>query len=234
LRRPEPLIDIRFFGSAPFAGASVIAVCAFGAVSGALFLDTLYLQDVRGLTALHTGLYLLPLAAMGIVFAPLSGRLVGSRGSRPPLLLAGVCVTASALMFTTLTASTAALYILAANLVFGIGFGLVNPPITNTAVSGMPGEQAGVAAAVASTSRQVGNTFGVAIVGAAVSGGLVATKIGPGFAHASHVGWWIVAGFGFGVLAVGIISTSRWAMRTAQASADRLARRPVPSAAASR
>jgi hypothetical protein len=132
------------------------------------------------------------------------------------------------------TASTAILYILAANLVFGIGFGLVNPPITNTAVSGMPGEQAGVAAAVASTSRQVGNTLGVAIVGAAVSGGLVATKIGRGFAQASHVGWWIVAGFGFAVLAIGLISTSRWAMRTARSSAERLARQPVPSAAASR
>jgi EmrB/QacA subfamily drug resistance transporter len=234
LRRPEPLIDIRFFGSAPFSGASVIAVCAFGAVSGTLFLDTLYLQDARGFSALRAGLYLLPLAAMGIVFSPISGRLVGSRGSRPSLLIAGLMLTTSAVMFTTIAAHTAALYILAANLVFGIGFGFVNPPITKTAVSGMPGEQAGVAAAVASTSRQVGNTLGVAIVGAAVSGGLAATSIGPGFAHASHVGWWIVAGFGFAVLAVGILSTSSWAMRTARASAERLKSRAVPSAAPSR
>jgi hypothetical protein len=50
--------------------------------------------------------------------------------------------------------------------VFGVGFGLVSPPITSTVVSGMPASQAGVAAAVASTSRQVGLTLGVALAGA--------------------------------------------------------------------
>ena len=53
--------------------------------------------------------------------------------------------------------------------VFSAGFGLVNAPITNTAVSGMPREQAGVAAAVASTSRQVGATLGVAVIGSVLA-----------------------------------------------------------------
>ena len=53
--------------------------------------------------------------------------------------------------------------------VFGIGFGFVNAPITNAAVSGMPRAQAGVAAAIASTSRQIGQTLGVAVVGSLVS-----------------------------------------------------------------
>lgn len=79
-RRAEPLIDLRFFRSAPFSGATVIAVCAFAALSGFLFLNTLYLQNVRGLSALHAGLYMLPMAALTFVCAPLSGRLVGSRG----------------------------------------------------------------------------------------------------------------------------------------------------------
>ena len=51
-----------------------------------------------------------------------------------------------------------------AYVLFGIGFGAVNPPITNAAVSGMPPAQAGVAAAIASTSRQVGASLGIAIV----------------------------------------------------------------------
>ena len=76
-RRDEPLIDLRFFRSAPFSGATVIAVCAFAALGGFLFLNTLYLQDVRGYSALHAGLYTLPMAAMTVVFAPLSGRIVG-------------------------------------------------------------------------------------------------------------------------------------------------------------
>jgi EmrB/QacA subfamily drug resistance transporter len=215
LQRPEPLIDVRFFRSAPFAGASMIAVCAFGALGGALFLETLYLQDVRGLSPLDAGLYLLPLALAGLIFGPLSGRLVGDRGSRPSLLCAGVALTAASAMFTRITPDTAPLYLLAANLVFGIGFGFVNPPITNTAVSGMPSAQAGVAAAVASTSRQIGNTLGVAIVGAVLSGGVVAA-IGPGFAVASHAGWWIVTGLAFAVLVLGLASTTRWAYGTAE------------------
>lgn len=55
-------------------------------------------------------------------------------------------------------------------MLFGLGFGAVNPPITNTAVSGMPAAQAGVAAAIASTSRQTGRSLGVALVGALAVG----------------------------------------------------------------
>ena len=58
----EPLIDLRFFRSAPFSGATVIAVCAFASLAGFLFINTLYLQNVRGLSALHAGLYMLPMA----------------------------------------------------------------------------------------------------------------------------------------------------------------------------
>ncbi|HWE33445.1 MAG TPA: DHA2 family efflux MFS transporter permease subunit [Solirubrobacteraceae bacterium] len=229
LRRPEPLIDTRFFASAPFSGASVIAICTFGAVGGTLFLETLYLQDVRGFSPLHAGLYLLPLAIMGMVLAPVSGRMTGNRGSRPSLIAAGIALVAGGAMFTVITTHTASLYLLAANLVFGIGFGFVNPPITVTAVAGMPPAQAGVAAAIASTSRQIGNTLGVAIVGAAV-GSSVAHAIGPSFAVASHVGWWIVTALGGAVLVIGTLSTTRWALRTAEQTAERLGSDPVRTA----
>ena len=89
-RRSEPLLDLRFFRSAPFSGATVLAVCAFAALGGFLFLNTLYLQDVRGYSALHAGLYTLPMAAMTVLLAPLSGRLVATRGPRPPLVAAGI------------------------------------------------------------------------------------------------------------------------------------------------
>jgi hypothetical protein len=67
-------------------------------------------------------------------------------------------------MLTRLTPTTSVGYLLAAYFVFGVGAGLANPPITNTALSGMPPSQAGVAAAIASTSRQVGMTPGVAVI----------------------------------------------------------------------
>ena len=84
LRRREPLLEVRFFTSAPFAGASAIAVCLSAALGGFLFMNTLYLQDVRGLSPLHAGLHMLPTATMMIVFAP-ALRAPGRALRRPPV-----------------------------------------------------------------------------------------------------------------------------------------------------
>jgi EmrB/QacA subfamily drug resistance transporter len=230
LRRREPLIEVRFFGSAPFSGASAIAVCAFAALGGFLFLNTLYLQDVRGFSPFHAGLYTLPMAGVMLVVAPLSGQLVSRRGSRSSLLMGGVAVTAAALMLTRLTPTTSIGYLLASYVVFGLGFGLVNPPITNTAVSGMPPSQAGVAAAVASTSRQVGQTLGVAVLGALAGGGITGA-LGPGFAVATHSSWWIITVLGVMIFVLGLVTTTRWAEQTASETADRFreSRPPAPA-----
>jgi predicted MFS family arabinose efflux permease len=220
-RQAEPLLDFRFFRSAPFSGATLIAVSAFAAMAGFFFLNTLYLQDVRGLSALHAGLYLTPMAAMTLIFAPVSGRLTGRRGPRLPLLLAGAFMTAGGALMTTLSATTPPAWVLGTYFVFGIGFGLVNVPITNTAVSGMPSAQAGVAAAIASTSRQVGTSLGVAITGSVLSSAL-AGPLATGFVSASEAGWWIISGSGAAVLCLGVLSSGRWARATAARTADRI------------
>ncbi|MFD5747547.1 MFS transporter [Streptomyces sp. NPDC127033] len=233
-RRAEPLIDLRFFRSAPFSGATVIAVCAFAALGGFLFLNTLYLQNVRGLGALHAGLYMLPMAALTFLCAPLSGRLVGNRGPRLSLLIAGAAMTASGLLFATLGTGATTGLMFTGYVLFGLGFGMVNAPITNTAVSGMPRAQAGVAAAVASTSRQIGQTLGVAVIGAVLAGGVAAgTADGVGsaayrtaFDGASGTAWWIITACGLCVLLVGLLTSGAWARGTARRTADRLAAEP--------
>jgi hypothetical protein len=193
----EPLIEMRFFGSAPFSGASAIAVAVFAAQGGFLFLNTLYLQNARGLS---------PLVAGGV-----------------GLIIAGV-------MLTRLTDGTSYPYLLGAYLIFGLGLGMLNPPITNTAVSGMPSSMAGVAAAIASTSRQFGSTLGVAVLGA-LAGGAVSGGVGPGFARATHSSWWIVVGTGVLVLALGLITTTGWARGTAERTAAAFAADTDASAA---
>ncbi len=220
-RHTEPLVDLRFFRSAPFSGATVIAVCAFAALGGFLFLNTLYLQDVRGYSALHAGLYMLPVGAMIVLLAPLAGRIVAARGPRLPLVVAGIATTTGGIMLTRLTRDSTFSYLVASYLVFGIGCGMVNAPITNTAVSGMPRSQAGVAAGIASTSRQVGSTLGVAVLGSSVLSSLHGS-LRLGFADASHVGWWIIAGCGVAVLVFGLVSSGRWARGTAERTAARL------------
>jgi EmrB/QacA subfamily drug resistance transporter len=215
MRRTDPLIELRFFRSAPFSGATVIAVSAFAAFSGFLFVNTLYLQDSRGYSALDAGLCTLPMAIAALACSPLSGRAVGGRGPRIPLVVAGTCMMAVALVLTTITAHTSLILLLCLYAVFGIGFGSVNPPITYAAVSGMPNSQAGVAAAVASTSRQVGQSLGVAIIGSIIGAGFSA-GIGTHLASASHPAWWLIAGLGACVLALAFATTGHWAQRTAR------------------
>ncbi|MFC8077898.1 MFS transporter [Streptomyces sp. NPDC057307] len=237
-RRAEPLIDLRFFRSAPFSGATVIAVCAFGALGGFLFMNTLYLQNVRNLSALDAGLYMLPMAALAFVCAPLSGRLVGSYGARLPLLIAGTALAASGLMFAVLEAETHLGLLFTGYVLFGIGFGMVNAPITNTAVSGMPLSQSGVAAAVASTSRQIGTTLGVAVIGAVLAAGAASAVTRRGaignaaFADASRPAWWIITGLGVSVLGVGALTSGKWALGTARRNAERLDPAGVPDSPA--
>ncbi|RAJ62709.1 EmrB/QacA subfamily drug resistance transporter [Streptomyces sp. PsTaAH-130] len=221
-RRDEPLIDLRFFRSAPFSGATVIAISAFASLGGFLFMSTLYLQNVRGLDALHAGLWMLPMAAPTFLCAPLSGRLVGTRGPRLPLLVAGTAMTLSGLMFALFEAETSNTTLFLGYVLFGIGFGFVNAPITNTAVSGMPRAQAGVAAAVASTSRQLGQTLGVAVIGAVLAAGIGSSSYRSTFVDAARPGWWILTACGLAVLALGLLTSGHWARRTAERAAERL------------
>jgi MFS family permease len=123
-------------------------------------------------------------------------------------------------LMTGVTTSTSLASLLPAYFVFGIGFGMVNPPITNTAVLGMPPAQAGVAAAVASTSRQVGQTLGVAVAGALAVAG--AGSVGPGFVQGSHSGWWLVAACGLATVLLGLASTTPRANASARRVAEDL------------
>jgi EmrB/QacA subfamily drug resistance transporter len=207
-RIKEPLLDLRFFRSLPFSTATVLAFCAFACFAGFLFLNALYLQQVRGFSAFQTGLATLPLALMMMICAPLSGRMVGSRGTLPSLLLAGLAFLTSTLMLTRLSGSTSLLLLLTAYGLFGAGLGMVNPAITNSAVAGMPLAQAGVAAAIASTGRQVGAAIGVAVAGTVVTSSRTGAT---DFARATHPIWWIMTGCGAITLVLGAVSNTSWA-----------------------
>jgi EmrB/QacA subfamily drug resistance transporter len=173
-RRAEPLVDPRFFRSVPFSVATLVAVIAFAMFNGGLFLASLYLQQARGLPALRAGLCFLPIAGALAVCSPVSGRLVGAGRTRGVLVAAGAALA-----------------------LFGVAIGFANAPITNAAVSGMPRAQAGVAAALAATSRQIGATLGVAVAGAAM-----------------QPFWWFVLVGGAAIVALGFVATGARAQRS--------------------
>jgi len=200
-RRVEPLLELRLFRSVPFSSAilmALFALCGFGAF---LFVTTQYLQNVRGMSALTTGLCLLPVGVMTVLLSPRVGRLISTRGPRLPLVLAGVALALGGGASLWLGPTTPVLAVLAIYLLFGIFLGAVNPPINNAAVSGMPRSMAGVAASLASVGRQTGTTLGVAIAGTIV--GSTVTSGGPAFTDAARGAWWLLLGLGVAILALG-------------------------------
>jgi EmrB/QacA subfamily drug resistance transporter len=213
----DPLLELRLFRSVPFGAAILMALFALCGFSAFLFVTTQYLQDVRGMSALRAGLCLLPVGLLIVVLSPRTGRLVGARGPRLPLVVAGAALALGGGASIWLSPATPLPVVLAIYLLFGIFLGTVNPPITNTAVSGMPRSMAGVAASLASTGRQTGTTLGVAIAGTIL--GSAASRGGTAFTGAEHGVWWLVLGLGIGILVLGLLSTGRWALDTASRAA---------------
>ncbi|MEV4256736.1 MFS transporter [Spirillospora sp. NPDC049652] len=213
-RREDPLLELRLFRSVPFSAAILMALwalCGFGAF---LFVTTQYLQDVRGMSALAAGLCMLPVGLLVVALSPRVGRLIATRGPRLPLVVAGTALALGGGASLLLGPSSPIPAVLGVYLLFGVFLGTVNPPITNTAVSGMPASMAGVAASLASSGRQAGTTLGVAI-----SGTVVGSTTGGQFTGAAHGVWWMVVGLGAGVVGLGLLSTGRWALATANRAA---------------
>lgn len=210
-RRVQPMIDPAMFTSASFTGALAMALAAFTALGALLFANTLYLQDARGLSPLGAGLAVLPLALAATVLAPLAGRWVARFGTRAPLVAAGAAIATAGALLVGLSETTPVLRLMGAYLAFGIGYGLVNAPITTTAVGGLPRARAAVASATTSTTRQLGTAIGVAIAGAILTG-----SSGPTLAPASGAVWWLVLGCGMAIVVLALASTSAWARATAE------------------
>ena len=127
-------------------------------------------------------------------------------------------MTLAAALLLRLGGGTSTGYLLGCYVLFGVAFGLVNAPIANTAISGMPNSQAGVAASVASASRQTGSALGVAAAGSIIAGASSA-----GLASASHAAWALFAACGLAVAALGYVSTGRRALATADRVREMLA-----------
>ncbi|WP_278262505.1 MFS transporter [Nocardia sp. AG03] len=201
-RTATPLIEPSLFLVPRFAGAIVGAVAVFVAFSMTLLMTTLFLQQAQDWSPATAGAATLPMALAATICAPLSGYLVGRLGPRLPLLLAGGCLGAGGGLLLGLGTGMNLPLLLAAYLLVGAGVGFANAPITNTAVSGLPPERAGVAGGTASTARQLGIALGVALAAS-----LVADVAPDRFAAAAMPGWVIVTACG-AVLAVVALACS--------------------------
>ena len=141
---------------------------------------------------------------------------MGTRGTRLPMTLSGLIIAAAALLLTFTTATSPIPLILVVFAMFGAGFGLVNAPITNTAVSGMPNAQGGAAAAITSTGRQVGTALGIALAGT-ITGASGSAKVGSSLVVDAHPLWWTIAAAGLAIVWLASVSNTDWAARLEQA-----------------
>lgn len=164
-RARRPLFDLRGLRGVSLARATALAMLSFAAFSGFLFVNSLYLQDARGLTASAAGLVTLPVALGLVISSPLSGRRVAAGRARTAIVVAGTAVSLGALVLTRVANDTPLVILVVAYTMFGVGIGSIGAPVNTTAIASLPPSQAGLASAIASTSRQVGAALGVLLAG---------------------------------------------------------------------
>jgi DHA2 family methylenomycin A resistance protein-like MFS transporter len=175
-RADDPMLPTRLFGDRRFVLPNLGGVVMNGATLGMMFLLTLYLQDLRGLDPLHSGLAMLPECLPLVLIPPFAGGLVGRFGAGR-VAAAGLGITACGIGLLALAGpATPYPLLLPALAIWGVGLGTLTPALVNGAVSAVPATQAGLAGAVNNTARQSGGALGTAACAA-----LAGPVAGPGF-----------------------------------------------------
>ncbi|MBM7079839.1 MFS transporter [Micromonospora humida] len=168
-RSDHPSLDVRLFRVPRFAAPVAIVGLVFFAAMGVMFFSSFYMQLVRGYSPLETGLFFLPFAVAQLVFAPRSAAMVRRYGGRA-VATVGLVLTAVALAaFAFIDAATPIWVVLVAFFLQGVGMANIMPPATESIMSALPREKAGVGSAVSNTVRQIAGALGVAVLGSVLS-----------------------------------------------------------------
>ncbi len=166
LRRDHPLLDVRLFTNSRFSAASMAIAAAFFGLFGFIFLITQYMQLVQGYSPLEAGLRTVPFAVVTGVFSPLSIVIMHRVGTKIVVTTGLALMTAGFVMASNLESDSAYLGpVLACMVVMAAGLGLTTSPATEAIMGALPTDKAGVGSAVNDTTRELGGTLGVALVG---------------------------------------------------------------------
>ncbi len=169
-RRAGPLLDVRVFRRGAFSsGAGAIAASYF-CLFGFIFLITQYFQLVRGYSPLSAGVHTLPFAAVAMVATPLGARAAIHWGTRV-VVSSGLWLMGVAMVWVSRIGADAAFFgpVVGAMMVMALGFSLINAPSTAAIMSSLSPEQIGAGAATNETTRELGGTMGVAVIGSVFS-----------------------------------------------------------------
>jgi EmrB/QacA subfamily drug resistance transporter len=216
LQGERAMFDLALFRKPTFTGGSIAAFALSAGLFALLLYLTLYLQNVLGFSALHTGLRLLVLSGGILLTSTLAGRLTAVVPIRLLIAPGLALVGAGLLLMRGLSPSSGWTHLIPGFIVAGAGTGLINPPLASTAIGVVEPHRAGMASGINSTFRQVGIATGIAGLGSVFSH-TVRTQIlalldhvaaiGPTRAHALAAG--VAQGNGVGAGLARLPATAR-------------------------
>jgi EmrB/QacA subfamily drug resistance transporter len=190
--RTEPIVDLRLFRTPSFASASGVIFCFGMAMLGTVLLLPLYYQQVRGEDALHAGLLLAP-QGVGMAIALVVAGKRSDRGDPRPITLAGLALTAVAMLaYTQVGAHTSLLPLSAAALISGVGIGAAVVPAMATAYKDLAREAVPNATSAMRILQQLGGSFGIAILAVVLQHQAAGHATDPPAAF-GRAFWWALA-----------------------------------------
>lgn len=230
-RASQPMVPLAVFRSREFSGGTTtMMIWAFG-IFGIYFFTSLYLQGILGFSPSKAGLAFVPMALLIAVSATSAPRVAAAIGNHRTVSLGVLLMVAGLLLFARLGAGATFAALMPGFALFGVGAGLMNVPLTNTVIDGMPREQAGIAGALLNNSREMAGLLGITVIGAvfrsrqgaALHGGSSAPQA---FLDGYHSGLWVT----IGLLAAAVVLSYVTLRPRPQAEADVL-EMPRPHAA---
>jgi EmrB/QacA subfamily drug resistance transporter len=165
-RSSTPMLDVRLFTNMRFSAASASVTISFFTLAGFIFLMTQFFQFIRGYSALSAGVHLLPVAIAVAVGSTLGTRLAIKVGTKA-IVTAGLALQMAFYFWVANTVSPSFSYawIAVQMVVYGLGMGLTSAPATESIMGAVRADQAGVGSAVNDSTRLLGATLGVAVIG---------------------------------------------------------------------
>jgi EmrB/QacA subfamily drug resistance transporter len=213
-RSAYPMIPLSIFRNAAFSGGiGTMMIWSFG-VLGIYFFTSLYLQGNLGFSPTKAGLAFVPMALCLALAAALSPRVVPLIGGNRTVALGMAIMTVGLVLFARLGAGATFGDLLPGFVLFGLGAGLMNVPLTNAVLDGVPTARAGIASGLFNASREVAGLLGVTVVGAVLrssesSALRSGTQPAQAFIDGYHSGLWLTIGLLAGGIALSYVTLRR-------------------------
>jgi EmrB/QacA subfamily drug resistance transporter len=220
-RTAQPMVPLGVFRAREFSGGTTtMMIWSFG-ILGIYFFTSLYLQQILGFSPTKAGLSFVPMALFLALAAVLAPRVSARFGAYRTVSFGVLLMVVGLLLFARLGGGATFAALMPGFAVFGVGAGLMNVPLTNAVLDGLPAGQAGMASALLNNSRETAGLLGITVIGAvlrteragALRGGASASQA---FLDGYHAGLWVT----IALLAAGVVLSYVTLRPRAQAAAD--------------